>query len=113
MKKVNFYATSDVLYPNDLPHDDVYRIVNENDVTIGVIYLSFLEDGSVYIDWLETMIIFHGQGYLRLIFKALREMFPKREISFESDEKNRIKYLHIGCEEHGISELTGLYKMTY
>jgi len=112
MKKISFVKTSDDLYPNELPHDEVYQIVNENGVTIGLIYISYLDTGKIYIDWLETFIIFHGKGYLRLIFKALKELFQK-EIQFECSEELRYKYIGIGCTEHGISDCTENYVMSY
>ena len=111
-KKVYLRLTNNFLYPNELPHDEVFCIVNENDVTIGLVYISYLENGNIYIDWLETLMIFHGKGYLRLIFKALKERF-QTEIQFECSEKLRPKYLRIGCVEHGISDTTELYRMSY
>lgn len=112
MKSVKLVKTNDILYPNELPHDEVYQIVNENNVIIGVIYISYLENGNIYIDWVETLVVFHGRGYLRLIFKVLKEMF-QTEIQFECSEQLRYKYIGIGCTEHGISDCTGNYVMSY
>ena len=111
--KIFFEKTTDELYPNELPFEDVYCIRNEREAFVGLIYLSELPDGNIYVDWIEILVVQRGRGYLREIFKTLAEMFPSKEIHFECEEKLKKKYLHIGCEELGISDLTGNYKMVY
>ena len=100
------------MYEMGITFDRVYRIENENKIPIGMIYLSDAEDNVIYIEWLEVLIAFHGKGYLRKIMVRLASLFHK-EIRFECSEDLRSKYMTVGCQEHGINEITGLYQMSY
>lgn len=112
MKKVELILKEPSLYPMQIPFDRVYEIQNENQTPIGVIFLSDTMDNQLYIEWLEILIVFHGNGYLRAVFAELATLFGK-EIRFECSEELRMKYTAVGCKEHGISDCTDLYCMTY
>lgn len=100
------------MYEMGISFDRVYRIDNENEIPIGIVYISDLTDGKIYIEWLEIMIAFQGKGYLRQVMYKLAELF-KNEIQFECSEYLRLRYMHVGCNEHGIDELTENYRMSF
>lgn len=100
------------MYEMEPSSDYVYQINNENEIPIGLVFLSDMTDGNLYIDWLEILVAFHGRGYLRKIMEKLASLFHK-EIHFECSEKLRFKYMKVGCHEHGINEITELYQMSY
>lgn len=112
-KKVRLVKDAIELYPEDLPKDFVYRIDNEERTPIGILYLSEYVKEEIYIEWIEFLMVFRGNGYLRAVFKALQKLYPGRTIRFKSRDEYLKKYLKIGCEEHGICELTELHIMTY
>lgn len=104
---------SAVLYKMELPFDSVYQILNENNVPIGLIYLSFLDNDGVYIEWVEILTVFRGRGYLRKLFRELTTQYEGKVICLECGEKLLKKYLGIGCVKHGVSPLTDNYMLTY
>ena len=112
MKQVEFVLKEPSLYPMQIPFDRVFEIQNENHTPIGVIFLSDTMDNQLYIEWLEILVVFHGNGYLRAVFAKLAELFNK-EIRFECSEELRMKYTSVGCIESGISDCTDLYCMSY
>lgn len=100
------------MYEIGISFDRVYQIHNEKSIPIGLLYLSDAGDDTIYIEWLEVLIAFHGKGYLRKIMERLASLFHK-EIRFECSEDLRFKYMTVGCHEHGINEITELYQMSY
>lgn len=100
------------MYQLEPSFDYLYQINNENEIPIGLVFLSDMMDGTLYIEWLEIMVPFHGRGYLRKTMEKLVELFHK-EIHFECSEELRFKYMKVGCNEHGINEITELYRMSY
>lgn len=99
------------MYEMGILFDGVYQI-NDGNCPIGLIYISDMENENIYIEWLEILSVFRGKGYLREIMNKLSELF-KKEIRFECSEDLRLKYLHVGCHEHGIDEITENYQMTF
>ena len=99
------------LYPLPFSFDSVYQILNEKDVPIGVIYVSFMEKSGVYIEWLEILTVFRGMGYLRQLFCELKNRFGV--VNFECSEELLPKYKGIGCLECGIDDCTENYMLTY
>ena len=93
--------------------DCVYEIRNEKDQHIGIIFLSDMLDGSVYIEWLELLTCFQRHGYLRYIFAELRKLFPDKKIQLQSSDNNIQKYTKIGCKTIGIDECTELTILEY
>lgn len=112
-RKVTLLKASPELYQMSLSFDHVYQILNEDNIPIGLIYLSDMEGQKVYIEWLEILTVFRGRGYLRKLFRELREIVHGKEIHFECGEELLRKYLSIGCTEHGISDCTENYRMRY
>ena len=93
--------------------DRVYGILNEAQQQIGLIFLSDLPNEGIYIEWLEIMTVFRAHGYLRLIFKNLRNNYPSADIVLQCSKKLKIKYMCIGCEEVGTDDCTEMHIMKY
>ena len=93
--------------------DRVYEIRNEKGQHIGIIFLSDMLDGAVYIEWLELLTCFQRHGYLRCIFAELRELFPDKKIQLQSSDDNIQKYTKIGCKTIGIDKCTELTILEY
>lgn len=68
--------------------DRVYGILNEAQQQIGLIFLSDLPNEGIYIEWLEIMTVFRAHGYLRLIFKNLRNNYPSADIKLHKQGCN-------------------------
>ena len=115
MKNIELIQVSNEHYPLDIEYDEAYQIVNENKVPICVIFVSQTPfSDALYVEWIELLSFFRCEGYLRHIFNALKEKTSQTRLEFQcGDEKLRKKYLAIGCKEHGISDVTGCYMMTY
>lgn len=111
--KVSLLKQNKDLYPLDISCDEVYRIVNENQVPIGIICLSDYPTGDIYIEWLEFLYVFRGKRYLRKVFEELSEIYPNTTFQMQCSEENLRRYIRIGCIEHGIDECTELYVLTY
>ena len=113
MKSIKLVEVPREHYPLPFSYDEAYQLLNENNVPIGIIYVSQLPFGDeIYIEWVEILSVFRGMGYLRHILNAVKETL-QTNIQFQCDEKLRKKYLSIGCIEHGISECTENYIMSY
>lgn len=112
---VTFEKKEKKLYENRLGvlFDDVFAIMNEDGEQIGLIFLSNLNDNSIYIEWLEIMGTFQAQGYLRVIFRELRNRYPGKVIQFESSDKNIRKYEAIGCLAQEKNDCTEMMQMIY
>lgn len=93
--------------------DHAYEIRNEKDQHIGIIFLSDMLNGSIYIEWLELLTCFQRHGYLRCIFAELRKLFPGKRIQLQSSNENIVKYTVIGCKTIGIDECTELTILEY
>lgn len=96
-----------------IPFDQAFEIVNETGLQIGLIFLSDLTDGTVYIEWLEIMTCFRGYHYLGKILMKIREMNSGKKIQLESSDENLPKYLHYGCEQVGFDECTEMHILEY
>lgn len=48
------------IYTKSKTFDNADEIVNETGLQIGLVFLSDLTDGTVYIEWLEIMACFRG-----------------------------------------------------
>lgn len=105
-------AVSKEFYPMALPHDEVYQLVNENEVPIGVVFLS-LYDEYIYIEWLEILTNFRGMGYLRKFFRKLAVLFQGQEIQFQCGDELLRKYTGVGCVKKGEDACTELNIMVY
>ena len=101
------------LYEASISFDEAYSIINENDVPIGVIFLSIINENEIYIEWLEILTVFRQKGYLRQIFAALTNTYPNTKIRLECTEELLKKYLGIGCISEGIDECTENYILIY
>ena len=111
--KVSLVKQNKDLYPLDISCDEVYQIVNDNRVPIGIICLSDCPTGDIYIEWLEFLCVFRGKRYLRKVFEELSEMYPNTTFQMQCSEENLRRYIGIGCIEHGIDACTDLYVLTY
>ena len=101
------------LYDVGLEFDSVYEIKNENDIHIGLVYLSDMKDNSTYIEWIEFLTPFRGKGYLREVFLEILVQKKVDTIKFECTEENFKKYIHIGCVSHGKDDFTENYCMSF
>lgn len=104
---------SDELYPLPMSFDRVYQVVNENRVPIGLIYLSDLTDGSIYIEWLEILTVFRGMGYLRKLLQELKKICQDKVIRLSCTDDLLKKYLGVGCVDCGIDEFTENHLLSY
>ena len=100
-------------YEMGISFDQVYEILSEDNVHIGIVYLSEIDDENIYIEWIEIMTPFHGQGNLRATFHALWNLTGGKTIRFECDDKLRKKYIGIGATMEGFNDLTENYSMKY
>lgn len=113
MKKIELIKVENNLYPLDIPFDEAYQLVNENNVPVGVVFLSTMPFADeIYVEWVELLTVFQGKGYLRYIFSALKEVY-EGGLQFQCGEHLLKKYLAIGCTNHGISDITENYMMSY
>lgn len=93
--------------------DGVYEIRNEDGTQIGLLFLSFYVDNSIFIEWMELMSCFRYNGYLRYIFTELHRMFPDNVIQLQCDEEKENKFTGIGCTVIGYDECTELNILEY
>lgn len=64
------------LFYTGVPYDSVYSI-HFNGITVGIIYISFVEQSSLFVNWIEIMTPFRSKGILRHVFDLLKFlMFP-------------------------------------
>lgn len=100
------------VYQMGISFDHVFQIINENNVPIGLVYISEIDDKHLYIEWIEILSVFRGRSYLRRTFEKLKEQFGKI-IQFECSDELLRKYIGIGCVENGIDDCTGLHMLSY
>lgn len=50
------------MYEIGLNFDQVYQINNENEIPIGLVFISDTVDENIYIEWLEFLITFRKKG---------------------------------------------------
>lgn len=115
-KTVKFTKKENQLYKEKLcfSFDEAYAIMNEDGEQIGLIFLSQMQDGSIYIEWVEIMTVFRGQGYLRAIFAELNHMaYPSKGIQLECSDELVRKYQSIGCIKQGDDDCTELAVLSY
>lgn len=93
--------------------DAVYEIRNEDGTQIGLLFLTYYVDGSLFIEWLELMSCFQYNGYLRHIFAELHRMFPDKVIQLQCSEEKEHKFTGIGCRVIGYDEFTELNILEY
>lgn len=101
------------LYETGFSFDQVYSIINNYNVPIGVIFLSEINENEIYIEWLEILTVFRQKGYLRKIFAALTNAYPNTTIRLECTEELLKKYIRIGCIPEGIDECTENHILVY
>ena len=100
------------VYQMGLSFDKVFQIVNEDNVPIGLVYISEIDDKHLYIEWIEILTVFRGRSYLRKTFEKLKEQFGKT-IQFECSDELLRKYIGIGCIENGVNDCTELHLLSY
>lgn len=93
--------------------DAVYEIRNEDGTQIGLLFLTYYVDGSLFIEWMELMSCFQYNGYLRHIFTELHRMFPDKVIQLQCSEEKEYKFTGIGCRVIGYDECTELNILEY
>ena len=98
MKKVTLHPAEKNNYKRfyDMA-DAVYEIRNEDGTQIGLLFLTYDVDGSLFIEWMELMSCFQYNGYLRHIFTELHRMFPDKVIQLQCSEEKEYKFTGIGC----------------
>ena len=98
MKKVTLHPAEKNNYKRfyDMA-DAVYEIRNEDGTQIGLLFLTYYVDGSLFIEWMELMSCFQYNGYLRHIFTELHRMFPDKVIQLQCSEEKEYKFTGIGC----------------
>lgn len=115
-KTVTFKKKEKQLYEEKLgfSFDEAYAVMNEDGEQIGLIFLSQMQDGSIYIEWVEIMTVFRGQGYLRAIFAELNHMaYPGKKIQLECSDELVRKYQSVGCIKRGDDGCTELAVLSY
>lgn len=94
--------------------DEAYKILNEDDIQIGYTLLSYLDDGKIYIEWIEISTVFQGNHYLRKVMNELKKIKSKsKTIQLQSSDENLEKYMSIGCVYIGKDLCTGLSTLEY
>ena len=98
MKKVTLHPAEKNNYKRfyDMA-DAVYEIRNEDGTQIGLLFLTYYVDDSLFIEWMELMSCFQYNGYLRHIFTELHRMFPDKVIQLQCSEEKEYKFTGIGC----------------
>lgn len=93
--------------------DAVYEIKNEDRTQIGLLFLSYYVDDSIFIEWIELISCFRYNGYLRYIFTELHRIFPHKVIQLQCSEEKEYKFTGIGCRVVGYDECTELNILEY
>lgn len=85
--------------------DEAYKILNEDE---------YLDDGKIYIEWIEISTVFQGNHYLRKVMNELKKIKSKsKTIQLQSSDENLEKYMSIGCVYIGKDLCTGLSILEY
>lgn len=74
----------------------VYIIDTKEDITLGDACIEYMNDGSIYIDYI--MVQEQGNGHGKKIIKYLLEESGSKEIRGVVDERSYSFWLHIGAK---------------
>lgn len=97
------------LFFTGFPYDLVYSI-HFNDVTVGIIYISFLEQSSLFINWIEFMSPFRHKGILRYVSDALK-LLNVSSIRLACESKYLPRYKSLGFTEIDYDAITELHHL--
>lgn len=97
------------LFYTGVPYDSVYSI-HFNGITVGIIYISFVEQSSLFVNWIEIMTPFRSKGILRHVFDLLK-LFNVSSIKLSCESKYLSKYKSLGFKETDYDAITELYHL--
>lgn len=97
------------LFYTGVPYDSVYSI-HFNGITVGIVYISFVEQSSLFVNWIEIMTPFRSKGILRHVFDLLK-LFNVSSIKLSCESKYLSKYKSLGFKEIDYDAITELYHL--
>ena len=103
-------AIADDLFYTGIPYDFVFDI-QFNSVHVGILYVSQMQEGALFINWVEIMTPFRGKGILRHVFSLLTSGFKTNEIDLECEEKYLEKYKKLGFTVLSFDNFSEMYRL--